>query len=122
MRPVIAGLVLWAAVAGGCGRPPDQPLKLDGNLLTVDNRSSKDWSHVEIWLNYYFRVTADRIPAGGRFQAPLDVFVESHGRRFDFKSMQVRDLRLTATLPDGSPVEIKKEFERTGLDRLREGR
>ena len=29
--------------------------------------------------------------------------------------MQIRDLRLTAKLPDGSPIEIKKEFEVDGL-------
>jgi hypothetical protein len=27
----------------------------------------------------------------------------------------VRDLRLTATLPDGKPLELKKQFEASGL-------
>ena len=44
-------------------------------MLTVDNRTSRDWRQVEIWLNTYYRLTTAAIPAGGRFQAPLDVFV-----------------------------------------------
>ena len=51
------------------------------------------------------------IPAGSRFQAPLDTFVAGFGQRFDFQRMQIRDLRLTAKLPDGKPVELKKQFD-----------
>jgi hypothetical protein len=102
-------------VAVGCSRPPQEPLKLDGNLLTVDNRSSREWTHVEVWLNTYYRVTTDSIPAGGRFQAPLDVFVAGFGQRFDFHRMQVKALRLTAKLPDGQPLELNKQFDVGGL-------
>jgi hypothetical protein len=42
-------------------------------------------------------------------------FVAGFGQHFIFSRMQVRDLRLTATLPDGKPLEIKKEFEQDGL-------
>ena len=40
------------------------------NILTVDNRTSDDWTHVEIWLNTYFRITVASIPATSRFQVP----------------------------------------------------
>ena len=109
-----AGLVLGTLVAGCSGRPPDS-LTLERNLLTVDNRTSTEWSRVEIWLNTYYRVTTPSIPAGGRFQVPLDAFVAGFGQRFDFHRMQVRDLRLTARLPDGKPLELKKPFEAGGL-------
>ena len=105
----------------GCSGPPPEPLRLDGNVLTVDNQSSSDWSNVEIWLNTYYRVTARSIPAGGRFQAPLDMFVAGFGQRFDFRRAQVRDLRLTARLPDGQPLELKKEFEKDDLTGALEG-
>jgi hypothetical protein len=108
-------LLVIVATGGGCRRVADQPLKLERNMLTVTNESSRDWSSVEIWLNTYFRVTTSSVPAGGRFQAPLDTFVAGFGQRFDFHRMQVKDLRLTAKLPDGSPVEIKKQFEKGGL-------
>ena len=107
-------LVLVAG-ATGCSKTPADPLQLDRNILTVDNRTREDWSHVEIWLNTYYRVTWASIPAGGRFQAPLDTFVAGFGQRFDFHRAQVHDLRLTATLPDGRPLEIKKAFEVGGL-------
>ena len=99
----------------GCGRPPVEPLKLEGNTLTVDNQSSRDWTHVEIWLNTYYRVTAASIPAGGRAQVPLDTFVAGFGQRFNYRRAQITDLRLMATLPDGSPIEVRKQFTVGGL-------
>ena len=84
-------------------------------MLTVDNRSSRDWANVEVWLNTYYRVTAASIPAGGRVQMPLDTFVAGFGQRFDFRRMQITDLRLTAKLPDGTPLELKKAFTVGGL-------
>lgn len=119
------GFVLLGAVAAsallaiGCSGPPIEPLKLDGNMLTVDNRSDSDWKNVEIWLNTYYRLKTDAIPAKGRFQAPLDAFVAGFGQRFQFRSMQIRDLRLNATLPDGKPLEIKKQFTVDGLQQLK---
>jgi hypothetical protein len=110
-------LVLAIATLGaaGCTKVPDDPLKLERNLLTVSNYSSDDWTNVEVWLNTYYRVTTSSVRAGSRFQAPLDTFVAGFGQRFDFHRMQVRDLRLTAKLPDGAPVELKKRFEVGGL-------
>jgi hypothetical protein len=114
----VAAALLTGALAVGCSSPPPEPLQLDRNILTVDNRTKDDWNHVEIWLNTYYRVTWASIPAGGRFQAPLDTFVAGFGQRFDFHRAQVHDLRLTATLPDGRPLEIKKAFEVSGLGAL----
>ena len=115
-RPVIHGLAVVALLfAAACTKLPIEPLKLEGNLLTVDNRSSSDWTNVEIWLNTHYRITTASIPAGGRLQAPLDVFVAGFGQRVDFKRAQIRDLRLTATLPDGQPLELRKEFTAGGL-------
>jgi hypothetical protein len=110
----------WAWTA--CTGPAPDPLKLDGNLLTVENRSGKDWQDVEIWLNYYYRVTARSIPDKTTFQAPLDTFVAGFGQRFNYHRMQVKDLRLVAKLPDGSPLEIKKQFQVSGLELLKGGK
>jgi hypothetical protein len=112
----LLGCVLIAILAGaGCRSIPEEPLQLERNMLTVRNTSSSDWSNVEIWLNTYYRVTTASVPAGGRFQAPLDTFVAGFGQRFDFHRMQIKDLRLTAKLADGKPLEIKKQFEKGGL-------
>ena len=56
------------------------------------------------------------IPAGGRLQVPLDTFVAGFGQRFDYRRNQITDLRLKATLADGSPVEVEKEFAVGGLE------
>jgi hypothetical protein len=121
VRALLAALgVVLCATA--CSTPPKDPLQLDRNILTVDNRTSADWAHVEIWLNTYYRVTTPSIPANSRFQAPLDTFVAGFGQRFDFRRTQVKDLRLTATLPDGKPLELKKQFEEAGLGAVVGGR
>jgi len=105
---------LTSAIA--CHDKPKDPITLDGSFVTVDNRTKDEWRSVEVWLNHYYRATAPSIPAGSRFQAPLSVFVDSYARRFDFKSMQIRDVRLTATLPDGKPLELQKSFQSIGLE------
>ena len=117
MRLFVVLLAVWVTV--GCAEPPVEPLKLDGNRLTVDNRSPQEWRNVEIWLNTYYRVPVESIPPKGRFQTTLDNFVAGQGQRFQFRKMQIKDLRLTATLPDGKPLEIKKDFAVGGLDRLK---
>jgi hypothetical protein len=107
-------LIVAAARCSGPSAPPE-PMLLDGNVLTVDNRTSDDWTSVEIWLNRSFRATASSIRAGSRFQAPLDGFVSGYFQRFDVRSMPVRELTLTAKLPDGTPLELKKQFQEGGL-------
>jgi hypothetical protein len=114
MRAVLA-IGALAMIVTGCARQSPDPLQLDRNILTVDNRSSSDWNGVEIWLNTYYRVTTPTIRAGSRFQAPLDTFVAGFGQRFDFRRAQIVDLRLVAKLPDGKPLELKKEFTASGL-------
>ena len=104
-------------LAIGCReRPPIEPLKLDGGMLTVDNRSASEWTSVEIWLNRNHSVRIASIPAGGRLQVPLDAFVAGFGQRFNYRRTQITDLRLTATLPGGKPLELKHEFTVGGLE------
>jgi hypothetical protein len=117
LRAFVAGLVICLAAIAGCReRKPVEPLTLEGNMLTVENRSSNDWNDVEIWLNRNHRVRTRSIAAGGRLQIPLDTFVAGFGQRFDYRRTQITDLRLTAKLADGSPIEVKKEFVVGGLE------
>ncbi len=120
MRALVPALVA-AALAAACSKPAAEPLTLDGNILTVDNRSDQEWKDVEIWLNTYYRLTIDTVPPKGRVQAPLDNFVAGFGQRFQFRRTQIRDLQLTAKLPDGRPIEIKKTFRASGLGALKGG-
>ena len=118
---VVAFAVVLTVFESACYKPPPEALILSGNMLTVSNHTKTDWSKVEVWLNTYYHVTFDAIPAGGRMQAPLDFFVAGLGQRFSFARMQVRDLRLTAKLPDGTPLELKKAFEVDGLEGVARG-
>ena len=117
-RAFVAVAVAIAACAclPACRQVPKDPITLDGNFRTVDNRTAQEWRGVEVWLNHYYRATAPSIPAGSRFQAPMSVFVDGYARRFDFRKMQVRDVRVTATLPSGERLEIVKPFQEIGLE------
>lgn len=116
LAALLAPLALLLAIAACRSEPPIEPLKLDGNLLTIDNRTSDEWKNVEVWLNRNHSVRMASIPAGGRQQVPLDAFVAGFGQRFDFHRTQITDLRLKATLPDGKPLELVKDFTVGGLE------
>ena len=70
---------------------------------------------VDVFVNTYYRVVTPKIPARSQFKAPLDVFVEAYGRRFQFSRTQVHAVRLTATLPGGEPLVLDKAFQLGGL-------
>ena len=113
LRVLAAALVSIAST--GCYKAPEEPLKLEGNMITVSNTSGDEWTHVEIWINQQVRMITPSIPPGKRFQASLDTFVTGFGHRFNFKRMQVKDVRMAAKLPDGKPVELKMPFYEGGL-------
>ena len=113
---VLTAAATVAVLSLGCYKAPEQPLKLEGNLITVSNVSADEWTHVEIWLNQNFRMITPSIPAGGRFQATLDTFVTGFGQRFNFKRMQVKEVRLMAKRPDGQPVDLKMPLYVGGLE------
>jgi hypothetical protein len=110
----LAAVVLALALAG-CRQQPIEPLILDGRMLTVNNQTPNEWTGVDIWLNRNHRVMIPSIAAGGRLQVPLDSFVAGFGQRFDPRRTQVTDVRLTATLPDGSRLELQMPFRQGGL-------
>ena len=115
-RLLVCGAAAALFLTAACSRPaPVDPLQLSGGTLTIDNRSVREWTGVEIWLNKNHSVRVAKIPAGGRLQVPLDAFVAGFGQRFNYKRTQITDLRLKATLPDGTPIEVVKEFTEGGL-------
>ena len=108
-RALVVALVLAIVPLGGCVDVPPDPLQLDRGLLTVDNHTTSDWNNVEIWINQYYRVAVPKITARSRFQVRLDSFVSGYSQRFDIQHAVIKDLRLTAKQPDGTPVLIKRE-------------
>ena len=116
MKQALVLISVLGALCAACAKPPIDPLKLEGNMLTVTNQSSSEWRNVEIKLNTYFGVRAPSVASRGVLRVPLDTFGTGFGQRFNFHRMQIRDLRLTAMLPDGTPLELKKKFEKGGLE------
>jgi hypothetical protein len=112
--PILAAVVAIASAA--CYKAPEEAIKLEGNMMTVSNVSKQEWTHVEIWINQQFRMITPSILPGKRFQATLDTFVTGFGHRFNYKRMQIKDVRLMAKLPDGTPVEMKMPFYAGGLE------
>ncbi len=115
-RLLLALLAVAVAGAAGCSRPTRPALNLDGNRLTIYNNTDEEWRDVEVILNHHFRIQPDNIEPTGIVQAPLDVFVAGYGQRFNFKTMQITDLRLKAQRPNGEPIEVKYEFSKGGLE------
>ena len=117
---------LYIALAAGvlaaaCSSPPSRPIQIQGNLLRVDNRTSRDWLDVEIWINRQYRITVPKIAAQSRFTTTLDVFVAGFGQRFDRRRQRIDDLRVKARQPDGTPVEVPFESPKAGLSGALEG-
>ena len=102
-------------MSSGCSKKIVAPLQLDAGRLTVTNTTSQSWTHVEIWVNRQYRLTVESIPAGQQFQAPLSIFIEAYGHRFDFARQQIKDLRLSAKGPGGEPVDVRMDFRASGL-------
>jgi hypothetical protein len=104
IRALAVLALLIASFGVGCSEALPPPLKVERNLLTVDNRTDADWLGVEIWINRQYRITTPRIAARTRFSSTLDMFVAGWGQRFDIRRQRIDVLVLTAKTPDGTPV------------------
>jgi hypothetical protein len=107
MRRTCVWLLLFTAVAfPACRHEEPHPIAVEGNRLTLDNRTSVAWTGVEIWVNNHYRVTRSTVAAGQRLVAPLDTFVAGFGQRFDYRRQAVFSVEVTGTRPDGQGVKI----------------
>jgi hypothetical protein len=98
--------------------PPIDPLRLEGSRLTVNNRTPDSWNNVEIKINQQYRVVVPQILPGQRFDATLEAFLDVYGNHFRYTHQQVKDVHLTAKLPNGQPVDLSMDPARSGLDGL----
>jgi hypothetical protein len=102
----VAALAVAAFVLSACHAQPPRPIIVEGNRLTLDNRTASEWSNVEIWVNNHYRVTRSTMAAGERLVVPLDAFVAGFGQRFDWRRQMVFGVEVTATAADGKPVRL----------------
>ena len=115
MKWLLVFAIVCAAAGAACSERTRPALHLDGNRLTIYNDTAETWSDVEVILNQHFRIQPKDIAPDGIVQAPLDIFVAGYGQRFNFKTMQITDLRLKAKRPNGEPIELRYEFRNGGL-------
>jgi len=116
-RFLFAAVALVAAAVSACAeRQLGDPMQLDAGILTVDNRTEHDWENVKILLNQYYHAQAKVIRAKSRFTAPLRMFVSGWGQNFPYGQQQIWEITLTATQANGTPVELKFNFERSRLE------
>src|SRR4249920_3902232 len=92
----LAFAAVVAIASAACYKAPEEPIKLEGNMVTVSNVSKQEWTHVEIWINQQFRMVTPSIPPRKPFQATPDTSVTGFCHRFNFKRIQVNDVRLMA--------------------------
>ena len=116
MKQLLLAAIVGAVAASAACERTRPALHLDGNRLTIYNDTNEEWRDVEVILNYHFRIQPKNIEPDGIVQAPLDIFVAGYGQRFNFKTMQITDLRLKAKRPSGEPFEVTYQFRRGGLD------
>ena len=98
-----AVVAFW--LSGGCGdhRPA---ILIEPHAVSVENQSRHPWTHVEIWLNDHYRVTAPELAAHGRLVVPLDTFVAGFGQRFDRRRQSPFGIEVTARTPAGDEVRL----------------
>ncbi len=109
-------LLAGVALIASCAKPPDiDPLQLQGSRLTINNRTNTDWKGVQVVLNRQYRIAAPVVTAGQRFDVSLDAFLDAYGNHFYYQRQQIRDVHLTATRNDGTPVDMHMDFHRSGL-------
>src|SRR5688572_28753886 len=121
MKRLLGAALLAAGMTAACGANERPVLQLEGARLTLYNGSDEAWHDVEVLLNHHFRITPDDMPPEQVVHAPLDIFVAGYGQRFNFKTMQITDLRLKARHPDGEAFELQYDFQGDGLEEALSG-
>ena len=104
-RLAVLGLVC-ASLASACSKDEPRPIIIEGSSVIVSNLTTDEWRQVEIWLNYYYRVTRPSMAAGERLTIPLNAFVAGFGQRFDVKRQVVQTIEVKAKAFSGAPVDV----------------
>jgi hypothetical protein len=101
-RRALAGLVLFVA---SCS-PDRAPVTLQGDIVAVENQTTREWRNVIVTVNDHFRGGTASLAPGGRLTAPLSGFATAFGQRFDRTRQSVTKIEVTATDTDGKPVAL----------------
>jgi hypothetical protein len=101
---VVSALVMLASACRERDEP--NPIRFNGTTLTIENRTTENWTGVEIWVNDHYRVTKPSMAAGEQFIIPMNAFVAGFGQRFDPKRQVVQGVEVTAKTAKGTQVTL----------------
>ena len=102
-----AGLAIVAALAApACSETEEPPaIRFDEVRMTVQNRTGRTWTDVEIWVNDHYRMQVPSLAAGQVAAADLRNFVAGFGQRFNPAKQLVYGVEVSSR--EGSRREVK---------------
>jgi hypothetical protein len=104
---VIAALAVTAAVILSACSAPRDPIVINEGVLTLENRTDREWRDVVVTVNHHYRGGTPSLAAGGRLTAPLRDFKTGFGQPYDRGRMSVFYVVVTAKEPDGKDVRLE---------------
>jgi type IV pilus biogenesis protein CpaD/CtpE len=111
-RAYLAAAVFVAAASAAACRRPSDPIGIENQTITIENRTRQDWRGVTVTVNDHFRGGAPVLAAGSRLTAPLSQFQTGFGQRYDIQRQAVFKIEVTATDSDGAPVKLESVHRR----------
>ena len=104
-RRIVLGMLL---LAPACTPRPD-PIRIQENLVIIQNQTSRDWRNVIITVNDHFRGGTPLLAAGAQLTAPLSQFQTAFGQRYDFSRQHVFKIEVAGTDSSGEAVRLQLE-------------
>jgi len=98
-------LVVAALLAAACSAER-APVRIEGDIVIVENHTPREWRNVVVTVNDHFRGGSPTLAPGGRLTAPLSGFQTAFGQRFDRAHQTVAKIEVAATDASGSPVAL----------------
>src|SRR4051812_48670286 len=99
-------LAFAAALLAGACSSARAPVRMEGDIVVVENQTSQVWSKVIITVNDHFRGGSPTLAPGGRLTAPLSGFQTAFGQRFDRAHQSVNKIEVAAVDAAGAPVAL----------------
>ena len=82
------------------------PVRLEGDIVIVENQTAREWRNVVVTVNDHFRGGSAVLAPGGRLTAPLSGFQTAFGQRFSRATQSVAKIEVAATDAGGAPVAL----------------
>lgn len=109
-RRAAVALVVLAAIAAlsshYCRRDEREAIRVGEGRVVVTNLTGTRWTHVDVWLNEYYRAQTQTLAPDQRLEVPLKVFVNGYGQRFQPHLQQASGVELTARGENGEQIRL----------------